>query len=389
MITQVALRRPFRHEPAHAFATALPKDVAEAAASATFAVVMEDGRSLGPSGALHQHIRDAGAGAFSVWGSEVYFSSSDLTDCNANGRAYSLALVSLSRDLVVEQLSGDDSLLLSAIAASRGRNNSLALNFFNYYNEICAVLDRNGVARPETMLEIGAGSTPYTALRFLAEGVRRYVVNDIRAVRRTFPLDDIRNLERLLNLVRRGSGERLARIARTADGRECAIDGLEVHDEVPFEDAAIAGQVEFIFSSSVLEHVMKPQEVVARTCSLLERGGYAWHSIDLRDHRDFGKPLAFLEMTAEEYAAVDTENRLRASDWDAIFADAGFERVESVLMTVPPGRPADDANHVWGTTLPDERFVDEQMRARFKPPFDSRDLADLSILSVQTLYRKA
>jgi hypothetical protein len=208
-------------------------------------------------------------------------------------------------------------------------------------------------------------------------------------VRRTFPAEDNRNLERLLNLVRRGAGERLAQIARTsADGCECTIDGLEVHDEVPFEDAAIAGRVEFIFSSSVLEHVMKPQEVVARTFSLLERGGSAWHSIDLRDHRDFAKPLAFLEMTAEEYAAVDTENRLRASDWDAIFADAGFECAERVLMTVPPGRPADDANHVWGTTLPDERFVDGKMRARFTPPFDRKDLGDLSILSVQTLYKK-
>ena len=52
------------------------------------AVVLEDGRPLGPAHAVHATIREQGRGAFSHWLDQVYFSSSDSSDPRSNGREY-------------------------------------------------------------------------------------------------------------------------------------------------------------------------------------------------------------------------------------------------------------------------------------------------------------
>ena len=52
------------------------------------AVVLEDGRPLGPAHAVHATIREQGRGAFSHWLDQVYFSSSDGSDPRSNGREY-------------------------------------------------------------------------------------------------------------------------------------------------------------------------------------------------------------------------------------------------------------------------------------------------------------
>ena len=60
------------------------------------AVVFEDGKKLGPPHALHETIRHTGMGAYSHWGTYLYFSSSDNTDPRSNGRAYIVKLDQLS-----------------------------------------------------------------------------------------------------------------------------------------------------------------------------------------------------------------------------------------------------------------------------------------------------
>ncbi|HEY3160318.1 MAG TPA: hypothetical protein VGJ78_15240 [Vicinamibacterales bacterium] len=52
------------------------------------AVVLEDGRVLGPPNAQHADIRSAGRGRFSFWHDYVYLSASDTTDPRTNGRRY-------------------------------------------------------------------------------------------------------------------------------------------------------------------------------------------------------------------------------------------------------------------------------------------------------------
>jgi hypothetical protein len=50
----------------------------------------EDGVRLQPGDALHDEIRKNGAGAYSICGNYLYFSTSDNTDPASNGRRYVL-----------------------------------------------------------------------------------------------------------------------------------------------------------------------------------------------------------------------------------------------------------------------------------------------------------
>jgi hypothetical protein len=49
---------------------------------------------LGPAHAHHYAIRDQGHGRYSHWNNALYFSASDNTDPNSNGRSYALAIPS-------------------------------------------------------------------------------------------------------------------------------------------------------------------------------------------------------------------------------------------------------------------------------------------------------
>lgn len=57
--------------------------------------LFEDGKELGPGDSMHDDIRKKGNGAYSHWnphtkGFFVYFSTSDNSDPNTNGRTYTL-----------------------------------------------------------------------------------------------------------------------------------------------------------------------------------------------------------------------------------------------------------------------------------------------------------
>jgi hypothetical protein len=55
---------------------------------ASFLELYEDGRRLGPPHSSHDHIRNIGQGAFSHWGRELFFSTSDGSSPLTNGRNY-------------------------------------------------------------------------------------------------------------------------------------------------------------------------------------------------------------------------------------------------------------------------------------------------------------
>jgi hypothetical protein len=134
----------------------------------------------------------------------------------------------------------------------------------------------------------------------------------------------------------------------------------------------------------VLEHVKEPEKIARRMFDILPVGGHMFHSIDFRDHRDFGQPFAFLEMTDEEYASIGTENRLRPSDWLAHIENAGFQvinRSHEVLQ-------ADGTTKFYHDGKAFRPTMTEATRERFAEPFRSKDLADLSVVCMQVVCRK-
>jgi hypothetical protein len=56
-------------------------------------LLMEDDKLLGPPHSFHADIRRIGGGRYSHWKSQLYFSTSDNTDPNANGRRYRISYV--------------------------------------------------------------------------------------------------------------------------------------------------------------------------------------------------------------------------------------------------------------------------------------------------------
>jgi SAM-dependent methyltransferase len=358
--------------------------------SGAIAIVLEDGKPLGPTNTQHELIRNYGKGLCSIWHDTVYLSASDNSDCNANGRSYTLVAVDFARSSatyrqVIEQVAGSDADSLGVINKNSGRNNSFFLNFFGYFNTVTAVLSRNGIAFPQSAFEIGSGASPYAAVRFLLEGTRRFVANDISPVGAAFDAALIQEMRPFLSTVAPPLARELDRLKRPNPDGTVSIEGLEICAGVPFEEAPVDGQFDLIFSTSVLEHVKRPREVVQRMWQLLKPGAYAWHSIDLRDHRDFSRPLGFLELSEHDYAAIDTENRLRASDWLDLFGRSDFELVECEFGAF---KSASDHSYVYSLTRPEQSWLDEGARANFKPPFDAKDAIDLSILAVRILARK-
>ena len=107
---------------------------------------------------------------------------------------------------------------------------------------------------------------------------------------------------------------------------------------------------------------------------MLAPGGIGIHQIDLRDHRDFAKPLAFLDYSDEEWLALNARdpfsytNRWRKRDFKDAFASSGtvIEKLEvSVRAEVTPA-----------------------LRARVHPRFRDRPTEDLEALSAFFVVRK-
>jgi hypothetical protein len=88
----VPLTGPFHHNGGAAYALAAPQmeyqaDNGEEPRRSKL-MLYEDGRMLGLAHAMHDHIVRFGKGRFSHYGPNLYFSTSDNSDPNQNGRTY-------------------------------------------------------------------------------------------------------------------------------------------------------------------------------------------------------------------------------------------------------------------------------------------------------------
>ena len=77
-------------ERGHCFIAELPPDLLSDRDSTSSLRLFEDGRELGPAHAAHDSIRTLGSGRFSHWGDNLYFSASDNSNPQTNGRAYTV-----------------------------------------------------------------------------------------------------------------------------------------------------------------------------------------------------------------------------------------------------------------------------------------------------------
>ena len=86
---------PYRHAEGRAWLGSLPRELHSRtdngdAPYQSYLRLFEDGRELGPGHAVHEFIRNEGSGQYSFWIDSVYFSTSDGSDPNTNGRSYTV-----------------------------------------------------------------------------------------------------------------------------------------------------------------------------------------------------------------------------------------------------------------------------------------------------------
>jgi len=84
------LHGPFRRDDRRCFAAPLPAEWSSDENGRSVITLYEDGQPLGPAHVSHDDIRTLGRGRYSHWGAALYFSASDDTDPNTNGRLYSV-----------------------------------------------------------------------------------------------------------------------------------------------------------------------------------------------------------------------------------------------------------------------------------------------------------
>ncbi|MCB9896490.1 MAG: SPASM domain-containing protein [Planctomycetes bacterium] len=81
----------FRPETGLCFTAPVPREILDEAARSEAPVhLLEDGVPLPIPDALHDDVRNLGAGRYSVWGETLYLSSSDGSDPRSSGRRYAL-----------------------------------------------------------------------------------------------------------------------------------------------------------------------------------------------------------------------------------------------------------------------------------------------------------
>jgi hypothetical protein len=129
---QGELKGPFKHEGGYCWSIPL-KEFANWADSQpqpehSTLIIYENGVALGPGHSLHDNIRKIGRGRFSHWGETLYFSTSDNSDPNNNGRQYAYKASALSLHLPVAR---NLMYVLLVMALSGGVAGLVALTIFS------------------------------------------------------------------------------------------------------------------------------------------------------------------------------------------------------------------------------------------------------------------
>lgn len=85
-----ALSGPYDHVDGYCWGVSWPNTIGDSVAypNRSHLVLLEHGKMIGEAHALHAKIKKAGMGLYSHWGEYLYFSTSDNSDPNTNGRFY-------------------------------------------------------------------------------------------------------------------------------------------------------------------------------------------------------------------------------------------------------------------------------------------------------------
>lgn len=101
--------------------------------------------------------------------------------------------------------------------------------------------------------------------------------------------------------------------------------GLEEVRQIP------SGSVQITYSNATFEHLAEGRKACLELGRVTAPGGLGFHQVDFRDHRNFDRPLEYLELPDDEFQSLlesssyTCGNRLRYTDFEPWFKEAGFD----------------------------------------------------------------
>lgn len=281
----------------------------------------------------------------------------------------------------------ESALLVERIRAQLSENQASLDHLLEVYQNYVLRLSRTDAdLTGSRVLELGPGHSLLGGVLLVAWGAAEYCGADPFPIAR---LDQARVVA-FRNRLRQASGlpphlpalresrqsmtERIEALI-TEEGGQIRLDPRVSF--VPEDAAALSAKgdrFDIVLSNSVLEHV-RDLPGAARECArVLRSGGLALHCIDLRDHRNFDDPRAFLSFSSADWeeelqgTPFDYTNRLRLGAIRTAFTDAGLEIVEEDVFSLLPISPEE--------------------RDGLAPEFRALSKADLESLGVTYVLRK-
>lgn len=328
---------------------------------------------------IYHKRRSAGFSAGSPASSEQQQEADQLISAKEQELRAAIQLLAKVHGNTASVLNRRERILLQMTRDLGGTNGSSIYNIgiHRYYNTfIEEYLGRDVKAR---VLEMGPGINLGTGLIFAMAGSRKYYGLDIYKDPDLLGAPQYESIVKLLSLVAPDRIKTPADAIMKIAGGQVSFDKDRIEYLYPRQSYDIPlsdGSLDFVFSHATFEHIADPSKTIAATYRVLRKGGITAHQIDLRDHRDFSKPLEFLKIEAgawqDKYKnpamAHLYMNRWRASDFKDAFEKQGFQ----VLKLQPT------------ETYP----VSDELRKSLHQDFQKYSLEDLSVTGVLIIAKK-
>lgn len=293
---------------------------------------------------------------------------------------------------------------LGAIRHSINTNGTALYNLLHCMPILEYLLDSVGQTfQNKDVLEVGTTNPPGLPLALLLGGCGKVYGNNILDLENSLPLEYVEVVNIMMSRLGGIDPRRLQSLVdcATRDGQRLAYLREEVFEPLPrcpaeqllLPDAC----VDIAFSMSVMEHLEDPRGVLLNLHRMLRPGGWSFHLIDLRDHKDFRKPLEFLKRGQAEHNKMggSFQNRLRAGDYLELFQQTGY-RIEWVgYMPGAPsvaGRDKTDLFEMASRPVTElyphrsieavESCIDDELFASFHADFRTRTRQELSVMGM-------
>lgn len=291
------------------------------------AVLVEDGKRLPGTASDLRFVEAVGYGAYRMTPEGLYFATTDNSDPNHNGRQY--RLVWNAWNAFVDHVPVN--LRRGELSASQlNQRVEETLNLIPGIEQIEQTIGTTIAGKD--LLEVGPGPDYAWTLMAACLGARCSVADPFGAVwsddyHPRFYRALAQRMERHPRMV---TTQPLERLLETRDFSRSEVSRYDVAAE---SLTAPDNTFDLVFSNAVGEHFYDISAAFREMARVTRPGGFGHHVIDLRDHRDFSRPLEYLLMNEGDFwrefinRHAECGNRLRECEFLAVVRDAGFEPI--------------------------------------------------------------